>query len=259
MDKSHDDVLKTTGNNSVQPALNAAPNPTPTSASNISSNSAHPQSASHQSQNPASANPNVAFKSDYIGQWAAKQEDPFAEQNRKAAEKKAAQEAARKKAMPYVKIGSIVAGCVAVIAIIVTVVLVIINQPKPEVPTIAGGTIEDITDYKDKLDEIYEQDKDMSAVEDAIEDAMNTDNGREYANQLKLSQMMFYIGQNIYDEAINIGETVEVDQLELAQQANYYALMAIACASIGDNASAEKYNSAAYEVNLKIYEAEHNS
>lgn len=250
MDKSHDDLLKTNGNSPAQTPASAQPqNPQSQSAP-----SPNPQPQPTSNQN----NSNVAFKSDYIGQWAAKQENPFAEQNRKAAEQKAAREAARKKAMPYIKIGSIVAGCVAVLAVIITVIVVIINQPKPEVPTIAGGTIEDITNYKDKLQEIYEQDNDMSAVEDAIEDAMNTDNGREYANQLKLSQMMFYIGQNIYDEAINIGETVEVEQLELLQQANFYALMAISCASIGDNANANKYNELAYEVNLKLYNAEHN-
>lgn len=256
MDKSHDDILKTNGGAPTRPSAAAQPQ----NAQLQSSQPQNPQSqpASHAPTQNNQNNSAVAFKSDYIGQWAAKQEDPFAEQNRKAAEKKAAKEAARKKAMPYIKIGSIVAGCVAILAVIITVIVVIINQPKPEVPTIAGGTMEDITDYKDKLQEIYDKDNNMSDVEDAIEDAMDTDNGREYANQLKLSQMMFYINQNIYDEAINIGETVEVEQLELLQQANFYALMAISCASIGDNAAADKYNSLAYEVNIKLYNAEQN-
>lgn len=242
------------GRDNVNPKSASSEQPKPNSKPQPHSGSAHIVGTS-----ASQSNPNVAFKSDYIGQWAAKQDDPFAEQNRKAAEKKAAQEATRKKALPYIKIASIVAGCLAVLAVIITIIVVIINQPKPEVPTIAGGTIEDISDYKNKLDEIYEQDKDMSAVEDAIDDAMNTDNGRKYANQLKLSQMMFYIGQSIYDEAINIGETVEVEQLELLQQANYYALMAMSCASIGDYSGADEYNSRAYEVNLQLFEAEQNS
>lgn len=258
MDKSHDDILKANGNNPAQNPASAQPqavhpqNPQPQTSQS-------PASQSSPTPSTAQNNSNVAFKSDYIGQWAAKQEDPFAEQNRKAAEQAAAKEAARKKAMPYIKIGSIVAGCVAVLAVIITVIVVIVNQPKPEIPTIAGGTIEDITNYKDKLQEIYEQDNNMAAVEDAVEDAMNTDNGREYINQLKLSQMMFYIDQDIYDEAINIGGTVEVEQLELLQQANFYALMAISCAAIGDYSSANEYNGRAYEVNLKLDELEQNS
>lgn len=270
MDKSHDDVLKTAGNNSAQSAPNAAPNPTLTSASNMASNSARSQSASHQSQNPSSANPNVAFKSDYIGQWAAKQEDPFAEQNRKAAEKKAAQEAARKKAMPYVKIGSIVAGCVAVIAIIVTVVLVVTHDSDASyAPEISGSSEDDILKYQDLLQQFYDRKKDektdddyleniagtgetpennpqedeglIAGVNQIVQNTLETVGGQNNTNAVLCAQAYFYFNNGYYQEVVNTIEQINLDTLDNTIKSSIYEVAANSYYWLGDEEKADAY------------------
>ena len=258
MDKSHDDVLKTTGNNSTQPASNASPNPTPTSPSNVAPNSAQSQSASHQSQNPTSAKPNVAFKSDYIGQWAAKQEDPFAEQNRKAAEKKAAQEAARKKAMPYVKIGSIVAGCVAVIAIIVTVVLVVTHDSDASYAPEISGSSEDYDRKKDeKTDDDYleniagtgetpennpQEDEGLIAgVNQIVQNTLETVGGQNNTNAVLCAQAYFYFNNGYYQEVVNTIEQINLDTLDNTIKSSIYEVAANSYYWLGDEEKADAY------------------
>ncbi len=253
MDKSHDDVLKTTGNNSAQSAPNAAPTPT----SSIASNSARSQSASHQSQNPASANPNVAFKSDYIGQWAAKQEDPFAEQNRKAAEKKAAQEAARKKAIPYVKIGSIVAGCVAVI-IVAIVIIINITKPAP-LPEVTPEESATMTEEAQKIFDKYTQginlddaenltEKEKEDIQKAVDEV-----GKYYEQQadrtednsvviqLTMDEMMLYLWNNQPEAALKASERIDPNIMDTEEKISFYSLMGNIYDGFGDNTQAEYY------------------
>lgn len=239
MDKSHDDILKTNGNNPAQ-------TPTPSQPQNI-----QPQNA--QSQSPQTApNQNVAFKSDYIGQWAAKQEDPFAEQNRKAAEKKAAQEAARKKALPYIKIGSIVAGCVAVLAVIITVIVVIVNQPKPEIPTIAGGSSEDVSDYTGILQNAYDQDKNLDDIDKIVEDTLNTDSGREYEAQVRLAEMVFYFDNDLYQQLVDTGRKIDPMSLQPDQRLRYYNYMRYGYSVLNDNDKANEYMDLVFELSNEL-------
>lgn len=259
MDKSHDDILKTNGNNPAQ-------TPTPSQPQNI-----QPQNA--QSQSPQTApNQNVAFKSDYIGQWAAKQEDPFAEQNRKAAEKKAAQEAARKKALPYIKIGSIVAGCVAVLALIVTVIVIAVRDPDLDyTPEIAGSSEEDIIEYRNLLQQLYNKKKDEQGSEDdpvnppnmvdvpsndsqedkelinsvnqVVQNTLNTPSGKEHANAVLCAQAYFYYNNGYYQEVVDTIKQIDTNYLNNSVKSNVYEVAANSYYWLGDEETADTYYS----------------
>lgn len=250
MDKSHDDVLKTNGNTPAHPS--AAAQPQTTQPQSSQPQNPQPQSASHASAQNNQNNSAVAFKSDYIGQWAAKQEDPFAEQNRKAADKKAAQEAARKKAMPYIKIGSIVAACVAVLAIIITVIVVIINQPKPEVPTIAGDSSEDVSDYTGILQDAYDQNQNLDDVDKIVEDTLGTDNGREYEAQVRLAEMVFYFDNDLYQQLIDTGVRIDPNSLQPDQRLRYYNYMRYGYSVLNDSDKANEYMDLVFELSNEL-------
>ena len=251
MDKSHDDNLNTNGG-SAQPNASQSPSNAAQSSTNPAQNSATAQLLNNTpAQNPAS-NRKVAFKSDYIGQWAAKQDDPFAEQNRKAAEKKAAQDAARKKAMPFVKIGAIAAAAIAVITVIVIIVVNIINQPKPEVPTIAGGSSEDITDYAGILQDNYNQNQNLDEINKIVEDTLNTDNGREYEAQVRFAEMIFYFENDLYRQLVNTGAEIDPNSLQPDQRLRYYNYMRYGYSVLNDVDKANEYMDLVYELSNEL-------
>lgn len=199
----------------------------------------------------------VTFKSDYIGQWAAKQDDPFAEQNRKAAEKKAAQEAARKKAMPYVKIGSITAACVAVI-IIAVVIIVNITKPKP-LPEVTTEESAAMTEEAQKIFDKHTQninlddtenltEKEKEDIQKAVEEV-----GKYYEQQAERAQdntviaqvimeeMSFYLWNNQPEAALNASEKFQTEGLDSTQLSNFYGMMQELYLVLGDEEQAERY------------------
>lgn len=205
------------------------------------------------------SNPNVAFKSDYIGQWAAKQDDPFAEQNRKAAEKKAAEEAARKKVLPYIKIGSIVAGCVAVIAIIVAVVIIVSKKtPISEVTAEDSAVfqeeaqeifdkyttgIDTSADNKDNLTEQEKEDIDR-AIEEVgkyYESQANRAENNSAVVQIALDEMMFYLWNDQPEAAIAAADKLQTDTMTFEQQTGYYSLLQSAYYTIGNYERADYF------------------
>lgn len=245
MDKSHDDISKAKENSSARPAQSAS-GPRPHSGAN-------PPQILGTSSAQSNSN-NVAFKSDYIGQWAAKQEDPFAEQNRKAAAKKAAEEAARKKALPYIKIASIVAACLAVVAVIVVVIVVIVNQPKPEVPTISGGSSEDIADYTGILQDKYNESQNVDDINKVIDDTLNTENGREHEAQVRFAEMAFYFNNDYYQKVVDTGLKINPDSLQPDHRLRYYNYMYYSYAMLNDVDKSNEYLDLVYELSDELSE-----
>ncbi len=261
MDKSHDDILRANGNNSAQ-------TPTPAQPQNTQPQNPQPQTTQAQ----PTSNQNIAFKSDYIGQWAAKQEDPFAEQNRKAAEKKAAQEAARQKALPYIKIGSIVAGCIAILAIVIAIIVVAVRDPDLDyTPEIAGSSEEDIIKYRDLLQQFYNKKKDEQSDEDdlvnppnmgeapsndsqedkglinsvnqAVQNTLNTSSGKEHANAVLCAQAYFYYNNGYYQEVVDTIKQIDTDFLDNSVKSNVYEVAANSYYWLGDEETADTYYS----------------
>lgn len=203
------------------------------------------------------SNPNVAFKSDYIGQWAAKQDNPFAEQNRKAAAEKAAKDAARKKAMPYIKIGSIVAAAVAVLAVII-VVIVVIATPKP----ITALTPEESASFQEEAQKIFDKhtqnidlsdtenltDKEKEDIEKALEEvgkyyeqqADRAENNEAQA-QVTMEEMSFYLWNNQPEAALKASEKISTEGLTSDTLSNFYGMMQSTYYVLGDMEQAERY------------------
>lgn len=251
MDKSHDDSLNANGG-SARPNPNSIPlpssNPTPNSAAS--------------NQNSSARNNNVAFKSDYIGQWAAKQDNPFAEQNRKAAEKKAAQDAARKKALPFVKIGAIAAAVIAVI-IVVVVVIIQANQlpPLPDDITIGSEGAAEVTDsaqkifddYVNKLGDKTEEtvegpaltEEEMQGAIEAVSDYFQQQSNRtEDMNtkvNLALIEMQFYGYKGQPTAIIKAAEGFDIKDMTTLQAQQYLGMLMNAAYSIGDTEAGNRY------------------
>lgn len=246
MDKSNDDASKASAWKSGE-GRSAQSQTTPSRPALDQEQSPDPSRASG-----SAGDSGVAFKSDYIGQWAAKQDDPFAEQNRKAAEQKAAKEAARKKALPYVKIGSIIAACAAVVAIIVVVVVAIVNRPKPEVPTIAGDSSEDISNYVDILQNKYNESQNVEDVSEIINNTLNTNNGREYEAQVRLAEMVFYFDNDLYQQLVDTGLKIDPMTLQPDQRLRYYNYMRYGYSVLNDNDKAAEYMDLVFELSNEL-------
>lgn len=206
----------------------------------------------------------VAFKSEYIGQWAAKQDDPFAEQNRKAAEKKAAQEAARKKAMPYIKIGSIAAACAAVLAVIIAII-VIVNQPAPlpDDITLGSSGAAEVTEsaqkvfdnYVNKLgDKTVETGEGPALTEEEMQGAIDAvsnyfqqqDNRTEDMTtkiNLALIEMQFYGYKGQPEAIIRAADGFNIEDMTTSQAQQYLGMLMNAAYSLNDIEAGDRYAS----------------
>lgn len=190
------------------------------------------------------------FKTENIGNWAAHQEGYFAEQNRKSEEQRKKAEQTRKKVLPIVFIigGFIVAGLI--IWGIVALVLALTAKPEaPEVPTISGGTSEDINNYRDFLQDFFNKnDGNLSAVEDAVNDTLDTDNGKEYADQVKLAEIFLLESNSYYSEALSKAQGINIDKLDLSQKISYYGVLYYCNTLLGNTEAANEYLKIQYDL-----------
>ena len=202
---------------------------------------------------PAPAQPGQQFKAENIGSWASHQEGYFAEQNRKDAAKREKAEQTRKKVLPIIfVVGGVIAAALLIWGIVALVVTLIANS-QPEIPAIAGGTSEDIGDYRNVLQEFYVKNNgDLSAVEEAVNDVLNTREGREYADQIRMSQASFLMANGYNAEAAAVGSQIDPDSLSTEQRSMLYALLAVIYANLGDTEKASAYEDLMYENNLQL-------
>lgn len=180
---------------------------------------------------PDAGKTDVQFSSQNIGRWAAKQESPFAKQNRERQAKRREQNKKRQKAAPFIVILSSAAVVGLALWGLVMIIVGWVNQPRIEAPTIAGSSEQDIIDYRDKLQNLFNQnvsgnaqDK-LQAIQNAVNGTLDTTDGLENENAVKLSQMLFLANNSYYDEAAQIAETFNPDELTVEQQINYYTIL----------------------------------
>lgn len=199
---------------------------------------------------PASKNPSqpdIEFTTSNIGRWASKQENPFAEQNRKTAAKKQARAEKRKKARPIAVIVISVLAVAAAIWGLVVLIISLVNRPDAQTPVISGATTKDIAEYRDQLQNFYNRRPDASDeerlqdVKDAVDRTLNTSNGKEYATQVRLAQIGFYINNGNYQEIVDLEEQINDEDLDNIQKAEYYNAMANAYYKLGDIAKSDEY------------------
>lgn len=161
--------------------------------------------------------------------------DFFAEQNARNAEKKA-------KNAKIIKRIAIIGGLILALAIAGIVAWFVIK----------GGdqsgklTMEDINNLRFTFADIYSETNSLDDVRNRYNQILNTEIGRENADQVKLQLMFFYMNNGFAARAVEVGETVDLAKLNNESQSAYYNQMYNAYLNTGDwdKASAAQFESA---------------
>lgn len=211
------------------------------------------------------------FKAENIGRWAAKQENPFAEQNRKAQAKKQAIDKKRLKAGPII---GIVLGVICAIAAVVGLVVLVINlvtrQPEQKItyaPTIDGSSEEDVTKYQDLLQQFFNEQQNsvpsnqddylssnqLSAnINQVVQNTLNTSSGKANENAVLFAQLSFYSLNGFYNGVIEVAPKINVDQLSDYQKVGYYNCLADAYNGLGNSDEAQVNYDKMLEITLPV-------
>ena len=184
----------------------------------------------------------IQFSTKNIGKWNSKQENPFAEQNRKKQAKREERDKKRQKAGPFIVIGG---SALVIIAAIVGLVLLVINLTKilpldvlTESDTIAiRDEAQKIFDrYTDKInledtENLSEKDKEniqkaLDAVRNFYKQQSDRATNDEVVTQVALEEMSFYIMNKQPDPAIAIADgLLAKNNLDNMQLSNVYDLL----------------------------------
>ncbi len=195
--------------------------------------------------------PDIQFTTGNIGRWSSRQEDPFAEQNRKRAAKKQTRNVKRQKVAPIIVI---IAGVILTAAAIIGLIFLIIHlshRTVNEIPEINGSTTQDIADYRDLLQNFYNQrpsdateEEKLQAVQDAVNSTLDTAGGRENEVAVKIAQASFYIDNSRYEDALRVADSIShsVDALDLDQQILYYSILYISYYKVGNQEKGDEYS-----------------
>lgn len=191
---------------------------------------------------------NLNFSTENIGQWAAKQESPFAAQNRKTSEKKKA----RAKRTPIIILG-VIAGLLLVGGIITLIIVLVQSSGKVEPPEIYGSSSTDIYDYQDALSQIYrDSDENLDAVADAVDGTLSTEAGKANEAQVRIAEAYFYGENGDFQRAIDALGDVDPSQLSIEQQVMYYDTLYYSNTILGNDELADEYFQKSYELRVEL-------
>ena len=219
-----------------------------------SANNSQPSNTTPKTPPQPPAEP-VEFKAKDIGIETAKPQDTFAKQ-RKEAEKH--QQKTRQTRKILIIVFSVIGG-LALIGLIVWLViwLVQLNQPVEEPPVdsptvLVSGSDEEILDLRDAAQDAYDEtDDDLGAADAVFEEALQNDPDAQYANQIRLSQLMFYFANNQYDLVREHFDAIDPAALSLDQQSTYYNIGSIVYSASGDTERADEYLDLVYQLSLE--------
>lgn len=205
----------------------------------------------------------VQFKSDNIGRWASKQENPFAEQNRKSQAKKQKQAEQRKKSAPFVvAVVGVLAVAAGVCGLVFLVISLINSRPTlPDDLTLGSAGAEEIQDqaqaiYKEQIEKFYNQNQTGGTIESpsdqAKEDAANAvsdyfDNQKNIADtesaviDLSIIEMQTYAYQGMPNKIIEVGESMNEEAMSDLQKRQVWGLLSDAYYSINDAERGDYY------------------
>lgn len=232
----------------------------------------------NQPSESGSSEPNLQFKTENIGHWTKKQEDPFAAQNRKKEAKKQKSAATRKKALPYI----IIAAAIVVAGLIVwgVVALIIHLTHDPDAaytPEIDGSSETDIIAYRGLLQEFYDQkkseqlgndnadgadldtsvvpsndpeeDKDLiQAVAQVVQNTLNTSKGKENTDAVLCAQVYFYYNNGYYQAAVDALQKIDVGKLDDTVKINLYNIAANSYYWLDDDNKSDEYYELLYSM-----------
>lgn len=215
-------------------------------------------SAQNPAQSTTPSNPN--FTTGNIGRWASRQENPFAEQNRKADAEKQKRDRQRRKIAPYLYIG----GGIIVLALIIWGIVALISHRGENTPVegpieIAGSSEQDIADYQQILQNFLSQQQGTTqekeeGVNKLVQNTLNTANGQDNANAVKLAQLGAFVASGMYDAGLVASKEIDPESLDIKQLATYYNLVYLCYLSLGNQEKAAEYLSLMYEASYKAEE-----
>lgn len=196
----------------------------------------------------------VQFDSANIGTQTVKKQDPFAEQNRLANEKKQKSNKTRKKIFITLSVvlGLVVVGLIA--WLIITLVM-----PKEDTgsdglnlePTIVDASDEGIVKMRELAQSEYNNGKNINEINQLFADETSVTNP-DYLNQLRLAQILFYVGNGYYQQSADLSKNIDVESLPLAQKGIFYDAMYSTYTGLKDSAKAGEYFALSYEVQVEI-------
>lgn len=198
----------------------------------------------------------MQYLSKDIGAWQARQESPFAEQNRRTAAEQAAKQQAKlhfkeqfEKYLPtanYVIVGI----STFLVLLFSTLWLVGVFIPTPE---IAGDSTDDINNYVNALQEIYEDfNENPKIVKKAVGNTLRTENGKKYHDATRLGQALFGQSNALYRDAVDAAkDVVAADKLTLYERLRLYNVFYYSGYYAGDKELSDIYDPVVSEL---IYE-----
>lgn len=206
----------------------------------------------------------VAFKSSDIGVKTAVKQDPFAEQNKKAAEKKTKFAAKRKKTTIIL---AVIIGPV-IIALVIWGIIMIINANQPEDPRSTPAVTGTALEVKNAALAAYNKDentKDAAAAEQVFTDAidnlqhevdLNSADGQDailrQVAELLLAKMVFYTNVQMFDRVVATSSDIDENYLTGGQLATYYNIIAVAYSEQGNEEKASEFYQKAYEKRMEV-------
>lgn len=234
------------GSNAVTPTPKVAPAP--------------PKVIPPTSTTPTTSKPNsttpMQFLSKDIGAWSARQENPFAEQNRRAAAEQTAKQQAKlqlkEQFKKYLPIANYVVVGVSTFLVLLFSILWLVGVFIPT-PEIAGDSTDDINNYVNALQEIYDDfNENPKIVKKAVNNTLRTDNGKKYHDAARLGQALFSQDNALYRDAVNAAHDVAAaESLTLYERLRLYNVFYYSGYYAGDKELSEVYDPVVSEL---IYE-----
>ena len=228
---------------------------------------------------PDKATTTSDYKTANIGQWKSKQEDLFAKQNKERSEKKAKKKATFKKALPFM----IVFGVLLVVGLGTWGVISLINylnrptleETASDPSIIAGNSSEDIKNYQDYLQKVYndalasamtEEGTDVAtdeakakaneALSEAVANTAATEAGEKYRDAMRLSEMLVYYDTWQCDHILRLEDQINPDNLNLQGQYRYNLALQNCYQVRGDTKRADELWRKVTELYGQVYEGE---
>lgn len=198
---------------------------------------------------------NVQFKTKDIGRWASLQENPFAEQNRKTAEKN--REAAKKRlkvAPAVIAVISVVVIGLGIWGLVSLIVHIVETWPKdePVAEVIEGGSREDISKYREILQNFYNQHNNVQSVQDVVNSTLESESGQRYPEAVKIAESSFYITNGFYQEAIDALSSVDAEKLDDYQKVAYYTVLSCSYTRTDQPDKAQEYSDLLYDLTASM-------
>lgn len=216
---------------------------------------------------PAPAAPKVAFHSSNIPTArSANRQDPFAEQNAKAAEKKQHDSKIRKRI--YIGLGVVLA--LALVGLGIWLVI-LFTQPtttpdQPADDTNITFNPDDVAADLSKLQNLMNNafnakpdvsgdgsvsiSGDLNAAEEIFNNVVSNPANRDYINQINLERVTFYFTNSMFDKVIELAEQGNIDptKLSVEEQFEYYNMLTTVYYYQGNKEKSDEYNNLAIQL-----------